>query len=194
MWRRCIDHAYAPERLFKRFAHQVEATYANRLVDSPVRGKLTWNKIGLALVLAFNIARHIGLRADYRRSFWKAICRRCATARSMPRSRWGCRASHHYVFARSRAGRAKRLVLSAQTRQCRAAPPRPNSRSCGNRASSPGRELRPRLRPLRDSLCRPGDLTFATIRRGSLRIADLRLRTAFGVNTGTALGASQCSA
>jgi opacity protein-like surface antigen len=41
-----------------------------------------------------------------------------------------------------------------------------------------------------------GDLRFATIRRYSakLRIADLRLRTAFGVNTGTAFGASQCSA
>ena len=48
MWRRCIAHAYAPERLFDRFAHQVEATYANRLADGPVRGKLTWNNIGLA--------------------------------------------------------------------------------------------------------------------------------------------------
>src|SRR6202030_2962122 len=73
MWRRCIDHAYAPERLFKRFAHQVEATYANRLVDGPVRGKLTWNNLSLAVVLAFNIALHIGLRADYRRWFWKSV-------------------------------------------------------------------------------------------------------------------------
>ena len=54
---------YPLESRQRRFAHQVEATYANRLVDSPVRGKLTWNNIGLALVLAFNIVRHIGLRA-----------------------------------------------------------------------------------------------------------------------------------
>jgi hopanoid C-2 methylase len=71
-WRRCIAHAYAPERLFDRFLHQVEATYANRLVG-PVRGKLTWNNLSLALVLAFNIAWRIGLFADYRRWFWKAV-------------------------------------------------------------------------------------------------------------------------
>ncbi len=27
-WRRCVAHAYDPERLFARFAHQVDATYA----------------------------------------------------------------------------------------------------------------------------------------------------------------------
>ncbi len=71
MWRRCIAHAYAPERLFQRFVHQVEATYANRLVG-PVRGKLTLNNLRLALVLAFNVALRIGIRSDYRRWFWKA--------------------------------------------------------------------------------------------------------------------------
>jgi radical SAM superfamily enzyme YgiQ (UPF0313 family) len=72
MWRRCIAHAYAPERLFERFAHQVDATYANRLVG-PVRGKLTWNNLRLALVLAFNVAVRIGVFSDYRRWFWKAV-------------------------------------------------------------------------------------------------------------------------
>jgi hypothetical protein len=71
MWRRCIAHAYAPERLFKRFTHQVEATYANRLVG-PVRGKLTLNNLRLALVLAFNVAFRIGVLSDYRRWFWNA--------------------------------------------------------------------------------------------------------------------------
>ena len=72
MWRRCIEYAYAPERLFGRFAHQVEATYDNRLVG-PVRGKLTWNNLRLMLVLAFNIIRRIGIAADYRGWFWKAV-------------------------------------------------------------------------------------------------------------------------
>ncbi len=71
MWRRCIAHAYAPERLFDRFAYQIEETYAKRLVG-PVRGKLTWNNVSLALVLAFNIAWRIGVSSDYRRWFWKA--------------------------------------------------------------------------------------------------------------------------
>jgi hopanoid C-2 methylase len=72
MWRRCIAHAYAPERLFKRFTHQVEATYANRLVG-PARGKLTLNNLRLALVLAFNVALRIGVLSDYRRWFWNAV-------------------------------------------------------------------------------------------------------------------------
>jgi radical SAM superfamily enzyme YgiQ (UPF0313 family) len=74
MWRRCIAHAYAPERLFQRFTHQVDATYANRVVGS-VRGKLTWNNIRTMLVLTFNITWRIGVLSDYRRQFWRAALR-----------------------------------------------------------------------------------------------------------------------
>jgi len=72
VWRRCVEHAYAPERLFGRFLHQVGATYANRLVG-PVRGKLTWNNLRVAFGLAVNIAWRIGIFAAYRRWFWKAV-------------------------------------------------------------------------------------------------------------------------
>ena len=72
VWRRCVEHAYAPERLFERLAHQVRNTYPNRL-RGPVRGKLTWNNISMALVAAFNIALRVGLLADYRRRFWKTV-------------------------------------------------------------------------------------------------------------------------
>jgi hopanoid C-2 methylase len=71
MWRRCIGYAYEPERLFRRLAQQIEATYANRLV-APVRGKLTINNLRTMLVLAFNIAVRIGIISDYRRPFWRA--------------------------------------------------------------------------------------------------------------------------
>ena len=70
-WRRCVAHAYDPERLFARFIHQVDATYANREVGA-VRGKLTWNNISTMLVLMFNIVWRIGIRADFRRPFWRA--------------------------------------------------------------------------------------------------------------------------
>jgi hopanoid C-2 methylase len=70
-WRRCIAYAYDPERLYRRFAHQVEATYANRRVGD-VSGKLTFNNLRNALVLAFNIALRVGLFSDYRRAFWRA--------------------------------------------------------------------------------------------------------------------------
>jgi len=70
-WRRCIAHAYNPERLFARFAHQVDATYPNRLLG-PARGKLTINNLRGALVLAFNVALRVGLLSDYRQPFWRA--------------------------------------------------------------------------------------------------------------------------
>ncbi len=73
-WRRCIAYAYEPERLFARFAHQIEATYANRMIP-PARGKLTIYNLCAALVLAFNVAFRLGLLADYRRPFWRAAWR-----------------------------------------------------------------------------------------------------------------------
>jgi len=71
-WRRCIAYAYHPERLFARFAHQVDATYAHRMIV-PASGKLTIPNLRAALVLAFNIVWRVGLLADYRRPFWRAV-------------------------------------------------------------------------------------------------------------------------
>lgn len=70
-WRRCIAHAYDPERLFDRFWHQVEATYVNRTNPSG-RGKLTFANLRMGAVLAFRLLVKVGIRADYRRHFWRA--------------------------------------------------------------------------------------------------------------------------
>jgi hopanoid C-2 methylase len=71
MWRRCMDYAYAPERLFARFRYQVDATYANR-IDLPAKGRLTRSNLRQGAVLAFNVLVRVGLRSDYRRAFWHA--------------------------------------------------------------------------------------------------------------------------
>ena len=124
MWRRCIDYAYAPERLFKRFAHQVAATYAHRIVDAPVRGKLTWSNISLALVLAFNIVRHIGLRADYRRSFWKAVLPALRRGQIDAALSMGIVGRHMITFAREAVrGEQNASFYSAQTRRMAAQSP-----------------------------------------------------------------------
>jgi hypothetical protein len=121
MWRRCIEYAYAPERLFSRFAHQVEATYANRLVDGPVRGKLTWNNLSLAVVLAFNIALHIGLRADYRRWFWKAALPALRRGQIDAAFSIGVVGHHMITFSREALrGEQNASFYSAQTRRSRA--------------------------------------------------------------------------
>jgi hypothetical protein len=68
-WRRCIAHAYDPERLFARFRQQVTSTYVHRITPSPA-GKLTRQNIVRGLVLAWSLLWHIGIRADYRKAFW----------------------------------------------------------------------------------------------------------------------------
>ena len=105
----------------------MEATYANRLVNAPVRGKLTWNNIGLALVLAFNIVRHIGLRADYRRSFWKAILPALRRGQIDAALSMGIVGHHMITFSREAVrGEQNASFYSAQTRRMSAqAPPRP---------------------------------------------------------------------
>jgi hopanoid C-2 methylase len=73
MWRRCVMHAYDPERLFARFTYQVEATFAHRMAV-PARGKLTVRNVREAVALGFNLVLRIGLLSNYRRSFWRAAC------------------------------------------------------------------------------------------------------------------------
>jgi radical SAM superfamily enzyme YgiQ (UPF0313 family) len=69
-WKRCIAHAYDPERLYARFTHQIEATYAHRLV-TPARSRLTRSNLKRGLTLAVNLLVRVGLMADYRRPFWR---------------------------------------------------------------------------------------------------------------------------
>jgi len=69
-WRRCIDYTYSPERLYSRFAHQIEATYPNRKVV-PARGRLTRANLKRGATLLLNLLLRVGVFADYRRPFWR---------------------------------------------------------------------------------------------------------------------------
>jgi hopanoid C-2 methylase len=69
-WRRCIEHAYNPERLFARFTHQIEATYANRLI-TPGGARLTQSNLKRGFTLFANLLIRVGLLADYRGPFWR---------------------------------------------------------------------------------------------------------------------------
>ena len=69
-WRRCIEYAYDPERLYARFTHQIEATYANRLV-TPGAARLTRSNLKRGATLLANLLIRVGLLADYRRPFWR---------------------------------------------------------------------------------------------------------------------------
>jgi radical SAM superfamily enzyme YgiQ (UPF0313 family) len=69
MWRRSIAYANDPERLYARFHYQVDATYVNRKVTPP-KGKLTWNNLRGAAVLAWRTVLYLLILSDFRAAFW----------------------------------------------------------------------------------------------------------------------------
>ena len=71
-WRRAIAYAYAPERVFQRFRHQVDATYPNQF-KPPAKGKLKAANLKRGLTLLVNAIIELGIRADYRREFWRVF-------------------------------------------------------------------------------------------------------------------------
>jgi len=69
-WRRCIEHAYDPRRLYSRFSHQIDATYVNRLA-APARGRLTRSNLKRGVTLFLNLVFRVGIWANYRAAFWR---------------------------------------------------------------------------------------------------------------------------
>jgi len=70
-WHRSVGYANDPERLFARFRYQIDATYAKR-IKPPARGQLSWANLRRGAVLGYNVLVEVGLKADYRRAFWRA--------------------------------------------------------------------------------------------------------------------------
>jgi radical SAM superfamily enzyme YgiQ (UPF0313 family) len=115
-WRRCIAYAYDPERLFGRFAHQVDATYANRMAV-PARGKLTMRNLREGMVLGFNVVFRIGLLSNYRRPFWRAAYRALSRGQIDAALGMGLVAYHLIKFSREALrGEQNASFYSARTR------------------------------------------------------------------------------
>jgi hopanoid C-2 methylase len=116
-WRACVAEVYAPERLFARFLHQVDATYPNRIKVPPAT-QLTWPKIRAGLILALNLVIRVGVLADYRRPFWRAA--RYALARGQVEAVFGMGlVAHHLIqFTReAKRGEQNASFYSARPRQ-----------------------------------------------------------------------------
>src|SRR5262249_642450 len=71
-WRRAIEYAYTPERVFERFRHQVDATSVHRK-KVPGKGKLKGANLKRGLTLLWNSIVELGIKADYRRDFWRVF-------------------------------------------------------------------------------------------------------------------------
>jgi hypothetical protein len=75
-WKRCMQSAYTPEKLFARCQYQCDYTYANR-IKVPVAPELrTWPSIRRGLIILRNIFWKVGVLGDYKIEFWKFALRR----------------------------------------------------------------------------------------------------------------------
>ena len=69
-WLRCVTEANQPEPLYRRFQHQIERTYPNRFNPGPLR-KVERGDVANGLKILARILWRVGLRSDYRKTFWR---------------------------------------------------------------------------------------------------------------------------
>ena len=70
-WRRCIATTYAPEAIYRRFAHQLAHTFPNRRRFPLSPHRASWRNIVWGAGILRRIIWRIGVRATYRREFWR---------------------------------------------------------------------------------------------------------------------------
>ena len=70
-WKRCIAFAYDPESLYRRFSHQLEHTYLNRIEVPNGPERLSWRSIRDSILMAGNLFIRVGVLSSYRSTFWR---------------------------------------------------------------------------------------------------------------------------
>lgn len=71
MWRRCITVAYAPDAIYGRFAHNLRHTFPNRKPYPSNPQRASWSNMRMGLGVLVRLLWRAGVRADYRRTFWR---------------------------------------------------------------------------------------------------------------------------
>jgi radical SAM superfamily enzyme YgiQ (UPF0313 family) len=71
MWRRAITAAYTPEALYARFAHNITHTFSRRKRYPANPQRASWANIHLGLGILARLIWRVGVRGDYRRTFWR---------------------------------------------------------------------------------------------------------------------------
>ena len=103
-WRKCMEFAYEPERLFARYQYQCEYTYANR-IKVPVSPEMkSWANIRRGLIMLRNIFWKVGVLGDYRKAFWKFALRRLRQGDIEGLIGSAMIAHHLIIFARAASG------------------------------------------------------------------------------------------
>jgi hopanoid C-2 methylase len=99
-WRACLQYAYDPTRLFRRYDYQIHRTYPHRRKIPPKRGELTMKNLKRGLIMLFNVCWKLGVLADYRAAFWSYAWPRLKEGRIEHVIATGIIAKHLITFAR----------------------------------------------------------------------------------------------
>jgi len=117
VWRRCIAYAYDPQRLYARFLHQIEHTYANRLTATG-SGRLNRSNLKRGATLLLNLLWRVGVCADYRRMFWRVAWQAIKCGQIEPLFAIGFISHHLIEFSREALrGDQNASFYSARTRE-----------------------------------------------------------------------------
>jgi len=100
-WRLSIRHAYTPEAIYRRFAHNVQHTYPNRITPPLSRGRLNAANLRRGFVIIIKLLIRIGVLGDYRRTFWQMAWPALRAGRIEELIHVGLVAHHMITFARS---------------------------------------------------------------------------------------------
>jgi radical SAM superfamily enzyme YgiQ (UPF0313 family) len=74
-WRNCMKDAYAPERVYDRYEHQLKHTFPNRFRPEGGRS-LTAGDIWSGVRMLRRVLWTVGIAGDYKRVFWRFALRR----------------------------------------------------------------------------------------------------------------------
>src|SRR5262249_26015918 len=72
MWQRCITTGDAPGAGYERYLYNVEHTFPNRVPFPTTAQRAPWKNLVMGRGILGRLFWRIGLRSDYRRTFWKA--------------------------------------------------------------------------------------------------------------------------
>lgn len=111
MWRRCITRVYDPPAVFARFEAQCRQTYPHRKrITRRVGGRM----VVRGLKMLARVLWHGGVRADYRRTFWRMALPRLRQGEIEEVIHIGLVAHHLIMYARECAAGAGERSFYAQ--------------------------------------------------------------------------------
>jgi radical SAM superfamily enzyme YgiQ (UPF0313 family) len=117
MWQNCMATAYRPETLFARYEYQMRETRPHRLRRPWSRQRLSPRNIVKGLEILARLFWIVGVRGDYRGTFWKFTLGRLRRRQIEPILSVGLCAHHLIMFARdASAGRGNASHYSAKAR------------------------------------------------------------------------------